>query len=186
MKVLGIVCSPRLHGNTELMVQESLHGAQEAGAEVELVTLAGKNIAFCDGCHSCRANEGCHIKDDMQDIYTKLREADGIIFGTPVYFWSASAQAKTLIDRSYVFRERRDLRNKAAGVVVTVERAGAVSALSVFTNFFNIQRMIMVGSAIGYSGPERGAVKEDKTGIGEARALGRAMVRRIQSLTKAG
>jgi multimeric flavodoxin WrbA len=183
MKVLGIVCSPRRHGNTELLMQESLAGAQEEGAEVELVSLAGKNIAFCDGCHSCEVNEGCHIEDDMQAIYARLLEADGVIFGTPVYFWSVSAQAKALIDRTLVFRKNRDLRNKAAGVVVTVERAGAVSALTVLTNFFNIQRMLAVGGAIGYASREKGAVKNDKRGMTEARALGKAMVRRIQSLT---
>ncbi|MFC2003760.1 flavodoxin family protein [Chloroflexota bacterium] len=182
MKVLGIVCSPRLHGNTEVMVQESLAEAQKAGAEVELVTLAGKNIDFCDGCYSCQGNEGCHIKDDLQDINTRLLEADGIIFGTPVYFWSVSAQAKTLIDRSFAFLDGHNLRDKAAGVVVTARRAGTATAFTVFTNFFNAQRMIMVGGAIGYGEREKGGVKQDKEGMAVARALGRAMVRRIQSL----
>lgn len=182
MKVLGIVCSPRRQGNTEILVQESLASAQEEGAEVELVTLAEKNITFCDGCLSCDANRECHIKDDMQDIYTKLLEADGIIFGTPVFFWSVSAQAKALIDRTRVFREQRSLRNKPAGVVVVAQRVGGVGAISVFTSFFNVQRMMLVGSAAGYGGHEKGAVKEDKQAMAEARALGRAMVRRIQSL----
>lgn len=125
---MGIICSPRLHGNTEILVQASLAKAQEAGAEVELVALAGKRISPCDSCGSCSETRQCHIKDDMQDIYAKLLDADGIIFGTPVYYWSVTAQAKALIDRTYVFRVNRDLRNKVVGVVVVQEVSGAVSA----------------------------------------------------------
>ena len=190
MKVLGIVCSPRLHGNTEIMVQESLAGAQERGAEVELVTLVGKTMAPCDGCYSCQKTGVCHIKDDMQDIYAELLEADGIIFGTPVYFWTVSAQAKILIDRTVVLAEARKLRNKVAGVVVTQGREGATSAATVFSSFFTTQGMVMAGYAVGFGGMKEGqygyeypvaGVKNDEMGMAQARGLGRAVVRRIQS-----
>jgi len=185
MKILGIVCSPRLHGNTETLLQESLAKAQEGGAEIELVALAGKTISPCDGCCSCEKTGECHIKDDMQDIYNKLLEADGIIFGTPVYYWNVSAQAKALIDRTYAFRVERKLRNKVAGVVVTAERNGSTSAVAAFNSFFTLQKLIMVGRAIGYSGEEgyldKEAVKKDKEGMTEAVALGRTIVKYIQS-----
>jgi multimeric flavodoxin WrbA len=185
MKILGIVCSPRLHGNTEMMVQEALAKAQEKGAEIELITLAGKTISPCDACRSCHKTGKCHIKDDMQDIYAKLLEADGIIFGTPVYFWSASAQAKALIDRTYVFSPQRKLRNKAAGVVVTTARMGSTSAVAIFNSFFTIQKMLMVGRAIGFSGEEgysdKEAVKKDKHGIEQAEVLGETVVEFIQT-----
>ena len=181
MKVLGICCSPRLHGNTEILLETSLAKAREEGADVELVTLAGKTISLCDGCSSCRKTGECHIKDDMQDIYTKLLEADGIIIGTPVYFGTVCAQAKALIDRTYVFGEGRKLRNKVAGVVVTTRRVGATSASTVFHVFFNLQRMIMVGVAIGFGGTEKGEIRDDERGMADASALGRATVRRIQS-----
>ncbi len=181
MKVLGIVCSPRLHGNTEIMVQASLAKAQEEGAEIELVTLAGKTISPCDACYSCDKTGKCHIKDDMEDIYTKLLEADGIIFGTPVYYWSVSAQAKALIDRTFVFRTNRELRNKVAGVVVTKNRTGSISALAVFNGFFTIQKMIMVGRAVGLGSVEKGGVKKDEEGMTEAESLGKIIVKYIQS-----
>ncbi len=184
MKILGIVCSPRLHGNTEIMVQEALTKAQGEGAEIELITLAGKTLSPCDGCRSCHKTGKCHVKDDMQDIYPKLLEADGIIFGTPVYFWNVSAQAKALIDRTYVFSPRRKLRNKVAGVVVTTERSGSTNAVAVFNSFFTIQKMLMVGRAIGFSGEEgysdKEAVKKDKQGMAQAAALGEAVVKFIQ------
>jgi len=181
MKVLGIVCSPRLHGNTEIMVQASLAKAQEEGAEIELVTLAGKTISPCDACYSCRKTGESHIKHDMQDIYTKLLEADGIIFGTPVYFWTVSAQAKALIDRTFVFSVKRELRNKVVGVVVTLDRTGSTSALAVFNGFFTLQKMIMVGRAVGFGSQEKGVVKKDERGMADAEALGETIVKYIQS-----
>jgi multimeric flavodoxin WrbA len=121
----------------------------------------------------------------MQDIYAKLLEADGIIFGTPVYFWSASAQAKALIDRTYVFSPKRKLRNKAAGVVVTTARMGSTSAVAIFNSFFTIQKMLMVGRAVGFSGEggysDKEAVKEDEQGMAQAEALGETMFEFIQS-----
>ena len=123
----------------------------------------------------------------MQDIYPKLLAADGIIFGTPVHFWSVSAQAKTVMDRTYVLYGRtevsaeRRLRNKVAGVVVTTGREGGTSALTVFSGFFTLQRMIMVGGAIGLGSREKGKVREDGRGMAEAAALGKTIVRRIHS-----
>ena len=180
MKVLGIVCSPRLRGNTQILVQTALDKAQEAGAEIELVTLAGKTISPCDSCYSCMKTGQCHIKDDMQDIYPKLLEADGIILGTPVYFWTLSAQAKALIDRTFVYRLERNLRNKAAGAVMVQGGSGAVGALNVFTSFFIIQKMIMVGRSIAV-GYKKGEVRKDKRGMSEAEVLGKIMAEYIKS-----
>ena len=101
MKVIGICCSPRKGANTEILVNESLKGSLESGAETELLTIAKKDIKPCDGCGLCIKKGECHIKDDMQNIYQKISEADGIIFGTPVYYYSMCAQAKIIIDRLY-------------------------------------------------------------------------------------
>lgn len=184
MKILGVVCSPRSHGNTEVMIQEALTSAQEAGAEIELLTLAGKTIAPCDACNACLKTGECRIKDDMQEIYTKLLEADGIILGTPVYFWTVTAQAKALMDRTWLFREGRKLRGKIGGIVVVANRAGGTSAFSVLNNFLSYHRMIVAGGAIGFggfeSGYEKGAVRNDAQGMAEARAVGRAVVRYVQ------
>jgi len=203
MKVLGIVCSPRRRGNTEIMVEEALAGAKEAGADVELVTVADKSIAPCDGCESCQETRKCRIEDDMQQIYAKLLEADGIIFGTPVYFWSVSAQAKALIDRTYMLYQGRRLRNKVAGAVAVARRTGASSTFSLFQDFFNIHRMISAAGAIAYGAVEeigpgdrgggavayagkRGEVRQDKRGMAEAMTLGRVMVKAIHRYGECG
>lgn len=179
MKVLGIVCSPRISGNTEILIKEALASAKDLGAEVELITLAERSISFCDGCLSCVETERCKIEDDMQEIYSRLLEADGIIFGTPVYFWNVSAQAKALIDRTYIFLKGRTLRNKVAGVVVVANRAGATQAFNAFYSFFNIHRMISAAGAIAYA-RKKGEVREDERGMAEAKAMGKAVARAIQ------
>jgi multimeric flavodoxin WrbA len=180
VKVLGIVCSPRRRGNTEILVEEALISAKECGAEVELITMAGMSIAPCDGCESCITTKKCRLDDDMQGIYPKLLEADGFIFGTPVYFWGVTAQAKALIDRTFVLREGRSLRNKVAGVVVVARRAGATHAFSAFRNYFNLQRMPSPGGAIAYA-HKKGDVREDSQGMAEARALGKAVAQAIKN-----
>ncbi len=180
MKVLGIVCSPRTNGNTETLVQTALTKAQEEGAEIELVTLAGKTVLPCDSCFPCVKNGLCYIKDDMQDIYPKLLASDGIIFGSPVYYWSISAQAKALIDRTYVLRTNRALRNKAVGAVVAQGGAGDACAITDFNNFFILQKMIIVGRTVGF-GREKGKVRNDKRGMAQAEALGETIVKYLKS-----
>ena len=199
MKVLGIVCSPRKNGNTETLVKEALASARSFGAETEIINVSGKNVTPCDGCESCMVTGKCHIEDDMQDIYNKLLQSNGIIFGSPVYFWDVSAQAKAIIDRTFVFRRKRQLRNKVAGAVVVLRNSGSSFALSVLNNFFSLQRMIPVRSigprteeelatergcgVIAYA-DKRGEVGKNKRAMTEAQALGKAMVETLQILSK--
>ena len=184
MKVLGICCSPR-RGNTEVMVQAALDKAQEAGAEIELVTLSGKTISPCDACCACIKTGKCHIKDDMQDIYLKLREADGIILGSPVYFWNVTAQAKALIDRTFALYHQSELINKAGGAIVVTQRSGHTSGFAMFNGFFSLQKMLSVGWADGTSGDnsytDKEAVKQDTKGITRAEVLGEKIVSYIRT-----
>ncbi len=189
MKVVGVVCSPRAGGNTEILVREALTGAEDAGSEVELITLANKTIAPCDACRSCVKTGGCHIKDDMVEIYKKLEEADGIILGSPVYFLNVSAQAKLLIDRTYAFLWTRRLLGKVGGVIVATRRRGGGNVLSYLYTFLTGQRMLIAGGTTGYEGEEapygeKGAVKRDQRAMREAKAVGRNVVRLINSFTK--
>ncbi len=178
MKILGIVGSPRKGGNTEILVREALAGAAESGAETELVLVAGKSIAPCDGCGACNKTGICKIKDDMQPIYRQMESADGIIFGTPVYFANVSAQTKAIIDRTYAFLDTRKLRGKVAAAIIAARRVGAGQTLSLLYFYFTAQRMITSGGGIGY-GSGKGEVKKGTGGshtlsaLKEARAVGR-------------
>lgn len=179
MKVLGIVTSPRKGGNTEILVSEVLASAQEAGAETELLLLRDKKIQPCDGCRTCHKTNACHIKDDMQDVYPKLEAADAIVLGTPVYFWTVTAQCKIFMDRTYCYHINRRLRGKVGAGVIATRRAGATQAFSVINNYFNLQRMLAAGGVFGY-GEERGEVRQDAQALGECKALGRVVVRYVK------
>lgn len=185
MKILGICCSPRKNSNTQIMLQTTLDAAQEQGATVELVTLAGKTIAPCDACGTCGKTGKCHIKDDMQDIYPKIAAADGIILASPVYFWSVSGQAKVFIDRTYALNEGNKLAGKVGAAIAVADRSGGVGAIEVFNNYFTTTGMVVVGWAIGLStlqGYEnKKAVLQDERGMKRTKSLGRNIVAFLKS-----
>lgn len=111
-KVLIISTSLRANSNSELLAQQFAKGAEEAGNQVETVSLRGKTINFCVGCLSCVKTQKCAIQDDSNAIVEKMLQADVICFATPVYYYEMSGQMKTLLDRSnslyasdYKFRE---------------------------------------------------------------------------------
>ena len=98
-KVLVLCSSPRVLGNTEILAKEFAKGAEEAGNQVEYVRLADKNIGFCLGCRACENTEKCFQNDDMASLIEKVLSSDVIVFATPVYFYTMSAQMKVFIDR---------------------------------------------------------------------------------------
>lgn len=100
MKVLGISASPRFHGNTELLLAEFLRGAADRGAEVKTIRLNNMKISPCQHCDACLAKGICKIKDEMQDIYQELEQADVIAIASPVQFMGPTAPLKAMIDRA--------------------------------------------------------------------------------------
>ncbi len=107
MFVLGIQGSPRKKGNTRLLLASFLEEAERLGCEVERLEVAEKNIHGCTGCGYCE-NEGyCIIEDDMTAVYPLLWQSDLIVLATPIFFYSAPAQAKALIDRSQALWSRK-------------------------------------------------------------------------------
>lgn len=99
MKILGIAGSPRKGGNTDTLLGEAMKGAGDSGAETEVICLRDRKISPCLGCHECDKEGRCILKDDMQEIYGKLVQADHIIFASPICFYSVSSYAKLMIDR---------------------------------------------------------------------------------------
>lgn len=179
IKLLGIVCSPRKGGNTEILVREALTGAQEAGAQTELITLRDKDIKYCDGCRTCDNTGKCHIKDDMQAIYPKLLEADGLIFGSPVYFWSVTGQAKVFIDRLVCLYRQNLLENKVGGVIAVASNSGHAEVRNLFYSFFNANHMIISDFVQGYA-RDKGHIKKDRFAYLASRELGRKTVSIIE------
>lgn len=99
IKVLGISTSPRIKGNSDLLLRRALTGAESAGADTEYASLHDYNINPCIECNACYTTGTCTVQDDYQQLLKKILDADRIIFATPIFFMTVCAQAKMLIDR---------------------------------------------------------------------------------------
>ncbi|MCD8377370.1 MAG: flavodoxin family protein [Candidatus Gastranaerophilales bacterium] len=120
--VLVISSTLRKNGNSEILAKEFVKGVQEAGNNVEFVTLQDKEIKFCKGCLACQKLGTCVIKDDSNEIVEKMKKADVITFASPIYYYEMSGQLKTLLDRAnalfsldYKFRDIYFLSTAADG-----------------------------------------------------------------------
>lgn len=183
MKVLAINGSARKQGNTHLMLEAALAPLREAGVECEIVSLAGKDIRGCTACGACRtkADGQCHgRRDDLNPLFEKIAEADGLILGSPTYFADVSAEMKALIDRvGYVNRGNGGamLRRKPAAAVVSMRRAGGTHAYDTMLHLFGIAEMITVNSSYWNNGfgATPGEVADDTEGIDTMKRLGENM-----------
>ena len=98
-KVLVITTSLRFRSNSDILAEKVIEGAKEAGHDVELVSLKGKTINFCKGCLACQKTQKCVIKDDAIEIAEKVKEAETLVFVSPIYYYEMSGQLKSLLDR---------------------------------------------------------------------------------------
>lgn len=176
MKILGLSCSPRKAGNTEILLEEALRGARQDGAETELFNVSGKEIKPCDGCWGCFGTGKCHIKDDMQLLCDTMIASDGIIFGTPVYHYSMTGQAKIILDRMMVLNTPdRNLANRVGGVIAVAGSIGIIDPVKDLYFSMIIKKMVPANFVAVY-GHKRGDVKKMIQGMQAAFNLGREIV----------
>ena len=112
MKALAFQGSPRIEGNTDILLKETLKPVYESGHDVILFKLNFMNLKPCQDCGGCDKTGRCIINDDMDEIYDAIREADRIILASPIFFFGVSAQAKIMIDRCQSFWCQKYLLNK--------------------------------------------------------------------------
>lgn len=182
MKVVAFNGSARKDGNTAILLKCALRELEAEGIGTELIQLAGKKVSGCIACYKCmELKDGtCAVKNDpVNDWISLMKEADGIILGSPVYFSDLTAGLKALIERAgMVSRVNGDiLKRKAGAAVVAVRRAGAIHSFDSMNHFFQISQMIIVGSNywnVGI-GREIGEVESDGEGLETMRILGRNM-----------
>lgn len=98
-KVLVITTSLRARSNSDRLAEELIRGAKDAGHDVECISLKRKEIQFCIGCLACQKTQKCVLKDDAVEIAEKVKNADTLVFATPIYYYEMSGQMKTLLDR---------------------------------------------------------------------------------------
>ncbi len=108
-RILAIAGSPRRQGNTEILLDHAIAGAESAGAQVEKLVVPDMSIAPCNSCGACLETGACPIEDDMAELYHHLLTCQGLVVATPVYFYGLPAQLKAAIDRCQALWARRDI-----------------------------------------------------------------------------
>lgn len=129
-KVLIISTSLRGGSNSDILARECEKGAKEAGHDVEYISLKGKEIKYCIGCLACQTKGSCVLKDDVAEIMEKVKEAEVIVYATPIYYYEMAGQMKTLLDRlnplyatNYAFRDIYMIATAAEDEESTFEKA---------------------------------------------------------------
>ena len=189
MKVLGIMGSPRIKGNTDLLTDEALKGARSEHAEAEKIVIDRLKITPCREYYGCFKDGNCVIRDDMDALYPKLLEADGIIVASPIFFYGVTAQLKALIDRSQALWARRNVLHNLPskprkGVFIGV---GATKGPRLFDGALLTVKYFFKAFDVAYTGEllvrgvdERGEVKTHPDALSQAFALGKKLAQEIK------
>jgi multimeric flavodoxin WrbA len=175
MRVLGIVGSPRIGGNTDVLVDEILAGAEESGATIEKVILNKLEIKPCQACNSCYKTGKCVQEDDMIPLFDKMEQSDVLVLGTPVYWWGPTAQFKTFFDRWY---NPKHQKLKGKRVIITIPLAGgsetyARHTLCMIEDSLNYIGLKIIEKVLAPGFGRRGAVRDDSNLMVKARDAGR-------------
>ncbi|NNG02027.1 MAG: flavodoxin family protein [Desulfobacteraceae bacterium] len=177
-----ILGSPRKNGNSIALAGQVERGARDSGATVGNFYLHGMDIGFCNGCGKCRerTSKTCVIDDDMQMLYPKLRQAQAILFASPVYWAHVSGQMKVFMDRCFALGgpEGHDMEGKRYGIILTYAnsdhfKSGTINAIRTFQDSFRTGIVdIICGNAMG-----AGEIKENRSIMDSAYNLGKQLVR---------
>ena len=179
MSIVAIVSSPEKNGNTEVVVNAMAKAAEENGQSVQIFCLNPMtNKKGCQACFACKGKGRCVQKDDLTAPLDAIREADGIILSTPVYFGEACGQYRMLEDRFFSFLDGAFNLNMPAGKkVAVVTAAGSAGAdkladkiEGVMVNFFKCQP---VGKIAFNTGNDREYAKKNQALLDEAAAIGK-------------
>jgi multimeric flavodoxin WrbA len=189
MKVLGIYGSPRKGGNSDQLLDKALEGARSAGAETKTVYARDLKMCGCLECGGCDKTGKCVVEDDMQLVYPLLEEADIIFLASPIFFYSITAQAKALIDRSQALWSKRMLEktpeerksyDSGRGYLIAV---GATRGKNLFEGcqltaqyFFDALDMSYDGGIFFRSLEKKTAAKKTPETLQEAYNMGRKAV----------
>jgi multimeric flavodoxin WrbA len=170
MKILAINGSPRtLRSNTRRLAQFVLDGAADAGAETELVDLCDLHITPCTACEGCAFNGICVFEDDVPALIDRMKEADGIIFASPVYLDNVSGQMKIFFDRLADAIHYQILAGKSGCSVATTHTSGGDEVVAYQNHVLNYLSVIFVGGICVATGGNSGEID---TAEADARALG--------------
>ena len=182
-QVVILLGSPRKNGNSTALAERIAEGARAAGAHVESFYLHGMTIKPCTACEGCHQPEssGCVIQDDMQKVYPALAAADALVFASPIYWFTMSAQLKLAVDRCYALigPKGHAFKGKRVGLVFSYGApdpfdSGCVNAIRAFQDAFRFVEAEIVGMVYG-SGGAPGEIRKNTALLDEAADLGRKL-----------
>ena len=147
-KVLLLCGSPRPSGNTARVLEECADVIRGAGLEARIISLAGRKIESCTACGHCAKEGRCIIDDGLDEIITQLRESEGFIVGSPVYFGTARGDVMAALQRIGMVSMATDnfLSWKVGGPIAVARRGGHTATIQEMLMFFLINEMIVPGS----------------------------------------
>ena len=177
MKVLLLNGSTRKNGCTYLALSEVAKTLNAEGVETEILQMGGGPVRDCVGCGGCAGKGQCVFGDDMaNEVIAKAKEADGFVFGSPVYYAHPSGQILSLLDRVF-YAGGSAFSHKPAAVVVTARRAGTTASLDVLHKYLLNAEMPVVSSTYWNMvfGPAPELVEQDREGLQTMGNLGRNM-----------
>ena len=176
MKVLLLNGSPHPHGCTFTALSEVAGALEKNGIETEIFQIGNQPISGCIACGKCRDTGKCVISDGVNDFVEKAKSADGFVFGSPVYYASASGQISTFLDRAF-YGKSAIFEGKPGAAVVSCRRAGSTASLDQLNKYFTISGMPVVSSRywnmVHGNTPEEDV--QDKEGMQVMRTLGNNM-----------
>lgn len=178
MKIVALLGSPRVNGNTSYLTDQALAEAGRLGIETEKIVLAQYQIHPCQGHDGCEDFASCPQEDDTEIVVQKLFEADGVILATPVYFQDVTSQLKTFIDRTHFhWYHDRKMRATCAGTIVVATRSGIEDTTKALAYFITRRSSIGAEQILKVHGFARreGQIRDNVPVVEEASRLGITM-----------
>ena len=185
-KVILLNGSPKAEGCTATALDEMVRVFNEEGIETEVIHVGNKSIRGCVSCGYCEKGEGCVVKDLVNEVSAKLKDADGLVVGSPVYYGSPNGTIISFMDRLF-YSAPYDMHMKVGAAVVSARRGGNSASFDVLNKYFSISGMPIATSTYwnqvhGFT-PED--VRKDLEGLQVMRNLARNMVFMIRAISDA-
>ena len=183
MKVLIINGSPRNVGNSTKLIEEMTYIFGNEEVEYEVYQIGNKTIRGCMACNYCASHDGCVFKDDVNELAHKLKNSDGLVVVSPVYYGSANGSVISLLDRLF-YSSHLDLRMKVGAAFAVARRAGTTATFDELNKYFTINQMPVASGRYWNNGcgREKGQIEKDLEGLQNARIVARNMVFLMKSI----
>ena len=187
MKVLIINGSPRVGGNSSKLIENLVETFNSLNVEAKVMQIGNKEVRGCMACGYCKKNNGeCVFKDSVNEAHSYLKEADGLILVSPVYYASPNGSIISFLDRLF-FSSNYSFKMKVGASFAVARRAGTVASFDVLNKYFTIAGMPIASGDYWNNGfgREKGQIEADLEGLRNARVVAKRMVFLMQAISDA-